>query len=99
MQHAKRRGNRKGKKTPQMVKRKEMGSSAVVSEQSWVSLRPTFCWEASHRPRPRSEPLVAAAVRITRIWSLEVTLRGHHIHHFACRGGQHKRAPQTLKGC
>lgn len=62
MQQAERRGDRKGKRTPQMVKRKETGPSAVVSEQSWVSLHPTFCWEASHRPRPRSKPLVVAAV-------------------------------------
>lgn len=68
MQHTQKGGaTERGKKNPQTVKRKEMGSSAVVCEQSCLSLRPTFCWEASHRPRPaRSEILVAAAVSIER---------------------------------
>ena len=43
-----------------------MGSSAVVFEQSCLSLCPTFCWEVSNRPKPNSEHFVAV-VRIKRI--------------------------------
>lgn len=68
MQHRQKGGaTGRGEKAPQMVKRKEKGSSAVVSEQSCLSLRPTPCWEVSHRPRPRSAHLTAAVVSIQRI--------------------------------
>lgn len=90
MQHTQ-KGGAKGKekkKTPQMVKRKEMGSFAVVSQRSCLWLRPTFCWEASHRPRSRSKSFGGSSCQYQKkIWSLKVTLRGHHTHPFACRGG------------
>lgn len=83
--HAKRRGKKEGgRKKPTDVK---IGKRSFQQQWSWIILAPSpphFLLEVSHRPGPNSRALGGHSCwsEKNRPWRLEVTLKGHLIHHF-----------------